>query len=264
MNVCADVITSFAVGLPTLNWTSVLASSNVSDTTLHLVSDLRNVTCAQIDLDNGDVQLRGELNGNFNSLLVMLTIATTIAFGPGPDQATCHPITSSLLTHQRSDCNQTFCAVPAACRYIGYKAVSTAPTLWEYEFICVCGQAWCNELLLWLRPDSVQGQRNRAHLCEVSVVFIWFVWQCHYPGHLLITLDCELINYRSDLHTEIEIRFAHWTWSSLLIAVLAVLCHQQAQCWGGDGVCGWRGGVYESNLMHFDMCQLLDLFNSVN
>ena len=201
MKVCPDVITSFAVGLPTLNWTSLLPSSDVPEATLHLVSDLLNTTCAQLDLDKGDVQLLGQLNGDFNSLLVTLTMATTIAFGPGPGQTTCHPMTSSLLTHQRFACNQTFCAVPTTCRYIGYKVIPTASTLWEYEFICVCGQAFCNELLLWLRPGSVGGQPNRVQLCEVSVRFVWFVWQWRYPGHLLITLDCELINYRFDIHT---------------------------------------------------------------
>ena len=204
----------FTVGLPVLtsNWTSLLPSSNVLETTLHLVSDLLNATCAQLDLNNADVHLRGQLTGTFDTVLVMLTMATSVAFGPGPGQATCHPMTSSLLTHQRSACNQTFCVIPAACRYIGYKAISPLPILWEYEFICVCDQAWCNELLLWLRPASVQGKLNRVQLCEVSVGFIWFVW--HFPGHLFITPDYELFNYRSDIHTGLGHRCSHgshWT-----------------------------------------------------
>ena len=91
-------------------------------------------------------------------------------------QAICHPMTSSLMTHRRFACNQTVCAVPTTCRYIGSQAISTAPILWEYDFICVCGQAVCNELLLWLRPDSVESQFNRVDLCEVGVRSIWLAW----------------------------------------------------------------------------------------
>ena len=171
--VCAEVITSFSVGLPILNWTFVLPISNISDTTLHLVSDLPNATCAHLDLDDGDVHLRGQLTGTFNSLLVTLIMATSsAAFGPGPGQTSCHTTTSSLLTHQRSACNQTICAVPTVCSYTGNEAISTA--LWEYEFLCVCGHAICNELLLWLRPE--EGQLNRVQFCEVTVGFVWFAW----------------------------------------------------------------------------------------
>ena len=136
--------------------------------------DLLNSTCVQLYDDNGDVHLRGQLSGTFNSLLVSLTFATSMAFGPGPGQATCHLMTSSLMTHQRSDCNQTVCSVPTACRYTGIKSISTAPILWEYDFICACGQAWCNELLLWLRPNSVHGSLKSFELCEVGVGFPWF------------------------------------------------------------------------------------------
>ena len=168
-----------AAALHFWNWTTLLPNSNITETTLPLVSDLLNETCVQIDLYGGDVHIRGQFTGSFKSLNVSLTMATSIAFSPGSNQATCHLMTSTLMTHQRSDCNQVYCAVPIGCSYRGHKAISVAPILWEYDFICVCGQAWCNELLLWLRSDSVQGQFNRVDLCEVDVGFVWFALQWH-------------------------------------------------------------------------------------
>ena len=163
---------SVAVSGLAWNWTTVLPRPSFP---LPQVLDLLNSTCVQLDDDKRDVHLRGQLSGTFNSLLVSLTFATSMAFGPGPGQATCHPMTSSLMTHQRSDCNQTVCAIPTACRYTGIKSISIAPNLWAYDFICVCHQAWCNELLLWLRPNSVHGIPKGIQLCEVEVSFWWFV-----------------------------------------------------------------------------------------
>ena len=166
---------SFTVALLASNWTSLLPSSNIPET-LPLMSDFLSATCVRIDFRGGDVHLRGQLTGNVNnSLHVTLTMATSIAFGPGPGQANCHPMTSSLLIHQRTACNQTVCAIPTACRYICNKVISTVPALWEYDFICVCDQAMYNELMLWLRPDAIQDQPNGIDLCEISVWSIWFI-----------------------------------------------------------------------------------------
>ena len=134
-----------------------------------------NTSCAQLDLADRDVHLRGQLTGTFNSLLVSMTMATSMTFGPRPGQVTRHPITSSLLTYQRSACNQTVCVVPATCSYTGNKVISTTPTLWEYDFVCICGQAWCNELLIWFHPTSVHGQLNSVALCEVGLLSTWFM-----------------------------------------------------------------------------------------
>ena len=183
-----NVILSSAAVFLVFNWTSLVPISNAPEITLPLMSDLLKVTCAQLELDARDVYLRGQLSGNFSSLKVKLTTATSVSFGPGPNQTTCQPMTSSLMTHQRSACNQTFCAVPTACSYTGNKAISTDPIYWEYDFICACSQSVCNELLLWLRP--VQGQHNRVELCEVDVWSLWFVWQWHYPAHMLTPVNC--------------------------------------------------------------------------
>ena len=166
--------------LHVFNWTSLVPILNAPETTLPLISAPLNKTCAQLNLNDRDVHLHGVVTGTFSKVIVKLTIATSVAFGPGPGQITCHPMTSSLMTHQRSACNQTFCAVPTLCSYTGNKAILTDPTLWKYYFVCACSQLFCNELLLWIRP--VKAQLNRVDLCEVSVWSIWFVCQCHYAA----------------------------------------------------------------------------------
>ena len=166
----SDVIMLITVALLAWSWTSLLPTPCIQETTQPLVSDLLNSTCSQLNFDDRDIYLRGRFTGTFHILFVTLTTTTSLAFGPGPGQASCHPMTSSLMTHQRSVCNQTFCVVPTTCHYTGKKVISTVPTLWEYDFSCVCGQAWCNELWLWLWADSVQGQVNRVNICEVGVI----------------------------------------------------------------------------------------------
>ena len=163
--------------LHVFNWTSLVPTLNAPETTLPLMSDLLNTTCVHLNLNDRDVHLRGLLTVTFSRMIVKLTMANSIAFGPGPDRANCHPMTSSLMTHQRSACNQTFCAVPTACSYTGNKAISTDPCLWEYDFVCACSQFVCNELILWLRSE--RGQLNRVDLCEVGVWSIWFMYQWH-------------------------------------------------------------------------------------
>ena len=149
------------------NWTSILPEPKPLETTLPQVSDRLNDTCAQLDLNVRDVQLRGQSVTGYSSLLVTITMKTAFAFGPGPGQPTCHPMPSSLLAHLGSDCDQTFCDVPTTCRYLGDNTTSTPETYWHYDFICVCGQPVCNELVLWLRSGSVQGSPDRVTLCEV-------------------------------------------------------------------------------------------------
>ena len=149
------------------NWTSILPEPKPLETTLPQVLDRLNDTCAQLDLNVGDVQLRGQSATEYSSLLVTITMKTAIAFGPGPGQPTCHPMPSSLLAHHGSYCDQTFCDVPTTCRYLGNKGTPTSPPYWHYNFICVCGQPVCNELVLWLRSGSVQGSFDRVTLCEV-------------------------------------------------------------------------------------------------
>ena len=172
--VCSNFILLF-VGTSKWNWASILLNPKPLETTLLQVSDGRIPSCAELDLNVGDVQLRGQSavqSGDqsatdYSSLLVTITMKTAIAFGPGPGQPTCHPIPSSLLAHHGSDCDQTFCDVPTTCRYLGDNTTSTPETYWHYDFICVCGQPVCNELVLWLRSGSVQGSFDRVTLCEV-------------------------------------------------------------------------------------------------
>ena len=154
------------------NWTSPLPSSKVNDATLPLLSDMLNATCTYLNLYDNDIFLRGLLSIGYNKMLVRMIMTTpTLVFGPGPGQATCHPMVSSLLTHVRSDCNQTFCAVPTTCTYLGHEAIIAQSDLWQYDFICICGQSLCNELLLWLRS----GQFNRVGLCELGFRLYWLV-----------------------------------------------------------------------------------------
>ena len=143
-----------------------------------LISDLLNNTCAQLNLNDRDVHLHGVLTRTFSRVIVKLTIATSIAFGPGPCQTTCHPMTSSLMTHQRSACNHSFCAVPTLCSYTGNKAILTDPTLWEYDFVCACSQLVCNELLLWIRPVKVSLTGSTSvksvYLCANGIIQLSF------------------------------------------------------------------------------------------
>ena len=184
MNTCFTTV-SFTAGRLFMNWTALLPGSIDMEPTLSLVSDIFNSTCAQLDLNDKDILLRGQLIGNYNSLMVTMIMTNSIAFGPEPRRGTCHPRPSSLLTHLGSGCNQSFCTVPTTCHYIGKDAISSDPTLWQYDFSCFCGQPACNELLLWLRPDSMQGQLNRIGLCEIRA--FWFGCRWHYWIYLSAT-----------------------------------------------------------------------------
>ena len=165
---CHVVSVAFRVA----NW-----SSRYLNTAFYLMSDMLNVTCAHFDLFDEGVLLRGRLTEDFDSLLVTITMATSISFGPSLGQPTCHPMPSSLLTHQESGCNQTFCALPTTCRYLGNEAFSTVSTLWQYDFVCPCSQPACNELLLWFHRGSLQGTSNIISLCEVEVRPLWLLYQ---------------------------------------------------------------------------------------
>ena len=181
---------SIAVGtLCVGNWTSLFPSPVVLETACHLMSGMIGRNCAELNLHDGDVLLRGQLTGTYNTLLVTITMATFISFGPGPGQPACHPMTSSMLTHHESGCSLAFCAVPTTCRYLGNKAVSRISTLWQYDFFCVCTQPVCNELLLWFHQDSVQDQLNMVSLCEVDVSPLW-LWY-----HILRSLYTMKTNY---------------------------------------------------------------------
>ena len=169
------LVVAFSVG----NWTFVLPSPVGQETPLHLVSDMYSMTCADLSSNGEDLLLRGHFTRTYNSLLVTVTMSTSVAFGPGPGQPTCHPMSSSLLTHQRSDCNQIFCDIPTPCRYLGNTTVSTILTQWQYDFLCLCGQPVCNELLLWFHRDSVMGQLNMVSICEVDVRHLWIQYQFH-------------------------------------------------------------------------------------
>ena len=173
MNTCFST-GPFSVALLVRNWTALPQISKDLETTLSLVSDMLNSTCDQLEFNDRDILLRGQLNGNYCSLKVMMTMTNYFAFGPELSITTCHPRPSSLLTHLGSGCNQTFCAVPTTCRYLGKEPISTYPILWQYDFNCKCAQPACLELLLWLRLDSIQGQLNRIGLCEIHV--FWLVY----------------------------------------------------------------------------------------
>ena len=151
-----------------------MQSSEALETTLPLLSDMLSTTCIYLDLFNKDILLRGQLSIGYDSLFVMMIMKThTSLFGPRPGQAKCHPKLSLLMTHVRSDCNQTFCDVPTTCRFIGNETISTQPILMQYNFICSCGQPVCSELLLWLRSESVIRQLNQICLCEIRVRPYW-------------------------------------------------------------------------------------------
>ena len=164
----------FAEGLRAENWTSLLPSSDDWEPTLHMVSDDLNTTCTQLDLSGGEVLLRGQLSLDMNSLHVTMIMGSSVAFGPGP---VCQPMASSLLIQRQSDCGQNFCVIPATCHYLGNTVISTDPTLWQYDFICICGQPVCMELLLWLRVDSAHDRVNHpVNLCAI-VARPW--WRKH-------------------------------------------------------------------------------------
>ena len=131
-----------------------------------------------------------ELSVDYASLRVKITLATYLTFGPDSDQPTCHPMPSSLLAHQGSGCNQTFCAVPTTFRYLSNNVISAAPALWQFDFNCVCNQAVCNESLLWLRPTSVQSQPELVSLCEVHVQTLWLLCEVICSVHMLIIVSC--------------------------------------------------------------------------
>ena len=160
----------FAEGLRAENWTTLVPGSNNWETTLSMFSDDLNNTCSQIDLSGSEVLIRGKLSIDYNSLYVTMMLRSSVAFGPGPGQSVCQPMASSLLIQRQSDCGQNFCGIPSACRYLGNTAISTDPTLWQHDFICVCGHPVCMELTLWLRPDSVHDKLNRVSLCEIFVM----------------------------------------------------------------------------------------------
>ena len=163
----------FAVVLHVANWTLLVSSSRAWKTTLHLLSDMDDTTCAQLDRSDRDVFIRGQLSINYNSLRVTMIMKSSMMFAPGPGQHVCHPGASSLLLHQRSGCRQNICTIPTTCRYHGNKVISVVPSLLQYEFICVCGQLVCNELFIWVRPGSVHDQIDQVILCEVGVRALW-------------------------------------------------------------------------------------------
>ena len=172
IKIYSNFIESFVEALYA-NLTSPLPSFKVNDATLPLLSDMLNTTCTHFNPYGKGIFLRGLLPAGYNKLLVRMIMTTpTFVFGPGPGQDTCHPMISTLLTHVRSDCNQTFCAVPTTCNYLGNEATVTQLDLWQYNFICICDQSVCNELLLWLRS----GQFNRVGLCELSIKLYWLVY----------------------------------------------------------------------------------------
>ena len=174
MNTCFITV-SFAAGRLFIKWTVLPPGSEDLEPTLSLVSDIFNSTCAQLDLNDKDILLRGQLIGNYSSLMVTVIMTNSVACGPESRRGTCHPMPSSLLTHLGSGCNQSFCTVPTTCHYLGKDTIWSDPTLWQYDFSCACGQPACNELLLWLHPDSMQGQLNMIGLCEIQA--LWLV--CH-------------------------------------------------------------------------------------
>ena len=164
------VFESFAEALFT-NWTSLLPN-----TKLAMLSDTIITTCAHLNLYGKDILLRGQLSIGYNRLGVRMIMTTHyFMFSPGPGQAICHQMLSSLMTHERSDCDQSFCAVPTTCNYLGNKVITTQPNLWQYDFICICGQPICNEILLWLRPNYMEGQFNSVSLCEFGFRLYWLV-----------------------------------------------------------------------------------------
>ena len=187
VDLCLLILSAeFRVG----NWTSLPPSTKVPETVMSLVSDTRHETCAPLDLHDGNVLLRGQVTGEYKHLFVKITMATSVVFGPGPSQAICYPMSSSLLTHLDSGCGQSFCDVPTTCRYLYNKVISTDPTFWQYDFSCVCGQALCSELLLWFRPDTVDGPINLVGLCEVDVKPQWIVlYRLHSPAHKFTTVS---------------------------------------------------------------------------
>ena len=205
-----------------------------------------NSTCAELDLDGGDTLLRGQLNGKYSSVMAMMIMTNSLAFGPGSGLTICNPSSSSLLTHLGSDCNQAICAVPSSCRYLGKKVISTDPTLWQYNFSCICGQPLCTELLLWIRPDSFHGQYNRIGLCEIHVV-----WLCCRYGILPTFIVPWMVVY----HVARATTHRHgkpWnlTWWNNHYVVFCVSCNHLKKTISSY--------VYRSNLQWFD------ILNSVN
>ena len=80
----------FSVALLVRNWTALPQISKDLETTLSLVSDMLNSTCDQLEFNDRDILLRGQLNGNYCSLKVMMTMTNYVAFGPELSITTCH------------------------------------------------------------------------------------------------------------------------------------------------------------------------------
>ena len=141
-------------------WDEILASNRGIDWSL--ISDGSITTCVDISEITSRILLRHKVGQRFSSITVRIVTMGYVVFSPLPGT-----IPTVLLTHESDTTGSSrgvFRNVPNLCIYNGFSDVTI--NVIDHHFTCKCNGDTCDELFIWIWPESVR----KAAICDNHIL----------------------------------------------------------------------------------------------
>ena len=192
------------------------------------MSDLLNVTCAHLNLYAGDVHLRSQLTGNFNSLFVTITMANSM-------QTNCLPMISSPMTHTRH-----LPATRPSVLFALYASTSAMKPSWltppSENISSVPPYAQDMNMIINVRADTLLGlkvlgwlQKHRwLHNCTHYRQKLWNIY--HFGDFLHFCKICRINCFLPFPHTSNEVIVKIYSHNDITHLILVLYARIENEC----------------------------------